>query len=647
MPDKLTAIFTSASEAQEAERLVGEAHASRRKGDFSEAAYRLAEAARLDPRYTPLSTAQQLVSDLQRAMRDLRDNSLTSPEELTSALKLARRLAEEDAAPESEYVTQKLTDIEGEIGRRVDAAKQYVDADLAAIEEPGNLDDKVQSLARLGTELAKIEALRADASYLPDVRTRYIAARRQLERLKLERDNLVSEVSGLDPQRGFDVAKVGTIMQRLETLAAAPLAQGDSSIATAAQNLTHRLNTYLSTRLSGDQVNPANLHECEQLLAIAQRGPSPLSPQQVNAYNAAIQRVSNASRPTEAMPVPPTAPLGSAPPGAGTSPRPGSVPPPPGGTVPLPNGGSTQQYPPGPHYGAPPPVARPGSTPPNAGPMPGYSPPYVAPPVQVNVRKGPPAWAWLIPLLIVLGIGGYFGWSIYQQNVEKEKQAQAQATATAQARSTATAVVAARETREAQETATAVEVANVTATAEVEATGTAAAEATETAIAEATANEIARLDATQTAIVAANETATAIASGKVPKGEITNLTVDLNATEGGVGGVLAHFTLTTHSLKGISCRLGAYFYFSDGTKLLDKDNEYNTVDGQVFIGSEAFTPLYEDTEFKDFTLFIPDSALDLNDPGEYQLKFNILAYRVSDAKFFATSEFYSFKFTRH
>ncbi len=260
MPDNLAATFTSATEAQEAERMVDEADAARRKGDFSEAAYRLAEASRLDPRYLPLSAAQQLVSDLQRTMRDLRDNSLGSPEELVEARKLARRLLEEDAAPESDYAAKKLTDIEAEIERRVQTSRQYVDADLATLDEPGSLDDKLECVTRLGTELGKIETLRPDAPYLPDLRSRHIYARRQLDRLKPERDNLLLEISNLDPQKGIEAARVGGIMQRLEALAAAPLARGDGNIGTAAQKSdppSQRLSLFQALRRPGGYLRAA------------------------------------------------------------------------------------------------------------------------------------------------------------------------------------------------------------------------------------------------------------------------------------------------------------------------------------------------------------------------------------------------------
>jgi hypothetical protein len=674
MPDNLAATFTSATEAQEAERLVDEADAARRKGDFSEAAYRLAEASRLDPRYLPLSAAQQLVSDLQRTMRDLRDNSLGSPEELVEARKLARRLLEEDAAPESDYASKKLTDIEAEIERRVQTSRQYVDADLATLDEPGSLDDKLECVTRLGTELGKIETLHPDAPYLPDLRSRYISARRQLDRLKPERDNLLLEISNLDPQKGIEAARVGGIMQRLETLAAAPLARGDGNIGTAAQNLTHRLNAYLSSRLSGGQVDASALNECEQVLALAQRGPHPLSPQQASTYNAVIQKARGASQPTVAMPIPPPAQPGSAPPGSappsstppGTSQRPGSVPPGSGpvqrggpppqplrGTVPLPNPGAVPPVmpPQSSQYGTAP-ATRPGSVPPTGGygaaippqyTPPQYTPPQYTPPPgqgaivkQTEAKRGVPVLAWLLPLLIVLGVGGFFGWSAYQ-NGETEKRVQAQATATAQARATQTVV--AERTKDAKELI-AIITADARSTAEAEETSSAEVHATETQIARVeTAIAAETVAALETASAA--ETATANAVPVVgAKANLESMTVEHNFVQGGEKGMLIHLKFTIDNVKGRDCKASAYFYYATGEKLEDTNGKFNTTDGQVAVSTD-FKPGFDSTRYEDLTIFMPVKELDLPE-GAFDLKLRVEIYNLPKVGALATSEYYEF-----
>ena len=643
IPDNLAATFTSATEAQEAERLVDEADIARRKGDFSEAAYRLAEASRLDPRYTPLSSAQQLVSDLQRTVRDLRDNSLGSVEELVEARKLARRLLEEDASPESEFASKKLADIEAEIGRRVETSKQYAESDLTTIDEPGSLDDKLECIARVGSELAKVETLRADAPFLSDLRSRYLGARRQLDRLKPERDNLLVEIGNLDPQKGFEAARVGGIMQRLEALAAAPLANGDRSIGTAAQNLIHRLNAYLSSRLSGNQVDVSALNEYEQILALSQRGPQPLSAQQVNTYGATIQRARGANQPTVAMPIPQPPRPGSIPPG--TLPGPGSVPPQQGGTVPIPDRvGSTPpaMHPQGQQY-ANPPQGRPGSIPPAGGygstMPPQYAPPQYMPPqvpvatvTQPEARKGVPVWAWLLPLLIVLGVGGYFGWDAYQRD-QTQKRLFAEAVATAQTQSTQTAVAAETATAEA------IAAANTTSTAVAQETATAETVATEVAIAEATSTEIARVEGTQTA-VAAETAAAQVTPGLPPVVAIETMTVEHNIEQGTEKGMLIHLKFVVDNLKGVDCKATAYFYYNTGEPLKDTNGKLTTTDGQVAVSAE-FKPGFDSTQYDDLTIFVPVNELDLP-AGEFNLKFNVEIYRIPKDKALAKSDDYEF-----
>lgn len=159
--------------------------------------------------------------------------------------------------------------------------------------------------------------------------------------------------------------------------------------------------------------------------------------------------------------------------------------------------------------GSPGPAYPPGGYPPQYGNIPPY-PPTVAP-----RRRGLPVWAWLIPLILVLLMGGaLLGWAVLQGQ-ENERKAQAastatavagvtatkaeanwRATATTQARRTATAVQAIYVTATAQEQAWQTTLAEWTATVEAEWTATVEAEWTSTAVAESTRTAIAALTTT-------------------------------------------------------------------------------------------------------------------------------------------------------
>lgn len=307
------------------------------------------------------------------------------------------------------------------------------------------------------------------------------------------------------------------------------------------------------------------------------------------------------------------------------------------------------------------------------GPYPQYPPQYgppVPPQQQVNVaakKKGPPVWAWLVPLLLVLGVGGaLITWSVLQAQ-ENERKAQAAATSTAQAQATATAIQAETNrkntaTAVAQKTATAVTAAenkNKTATAQARATGTAQAQATsqaqETANAKSTSTAIAQVTSTALAALSQNQTATALSQIPVDNtptaggvtdisGQIQSVTVDYDVTQENVKGMLIHVKFTVDQLKDARCQATAYFYYDNNQPVKDTDGQYNTVDGQVAV-SEPFNPGFDSTVYEDFQLFMPYDQFDLG-PGSYNMRFQVQAYVLSPYRLIAVSDYVDFSFSK-
>jgi len=301
----------------------------------------------------------------------------------------------------------------------------------------------------------------------------------------------------------------------------------------------------------------------------------------------------------------------------------------------------------------------------------GQTIPPQQPPVNVNAKKkGVPLWAWLVPLLIVLAVGGgLITWSVLQSQ-ENERRAQAAATATAQSQATATAVKAeanrrGTSTAVAQKTATAVTAAenkNKTATAQARATGTAQAQATsqalETANAQSTATTVAAVTATALAAQAQMQTATALAqipvnptatSGGVitgVQGQIQSVTVDYDVFQGddNAKGMLIHVKFTVDGLKDAKCQATAYFYYDNNQPVKDTDGQLNTVDGQVAI-SEPFNPGFDSTIYDDFQLFMPYDQFDLG-PGSYNLRFQVQTYVLSPYQLIAVSDYVDFAFSK-
>lgn len=94
------------------------------------------------------------------------------------------------------------------------------------------------------------------------------------------------------------------------------------------------------------------------------------------------------------------------------------------------------------------------------------------------------------------------------------------------------------------------------------------------------------------------------------------------------------------NLQDVDCRLVAYFSFLNGGKLFgfeDGDfNDFITKNGQVCV-SRDFRAGYENTIYKDFGLFIPYDALNL-DEGNHQCQFAIQMYVLGPSVFFFSEE---------
>lgn len=86
-------------------------------------------------------------------------------------------------------------------------------------------------------------------------------------------------------------------------------------------------------------------------------------------------------------------------------------------------------------------------------------------------------------------------------------------------------------------------------------------------------------------------------------------------------GLLIHCKFEVSKLKDIKCSVTAYFFFKGGTALKANNGNYHAADGQVCV-EEKFIPSYEESVYKDFTLFMPYDELHLAE-GKHELKFLI------------------------
>ena len=69
-----------------------------------------------------------------------------------------------------------------------------------------------------------------------------------------------------------------------------------------------------------------------------------------------------------------------------------------------------------------------------------------------------------------------------------------------------------------------------------------------------------------------------------------------------------HVDFDVENMKGKTIRVCAFFYDEDGDKMRASNNNYRTSDGQVTVQDKA-TPRYESSNYSDFTMEIPYSAI--------------------------------------
>lgn len=109
-----------------------------------------------------------------------------------------------------------------------------------------------------------------------------------------------------------------------------------------------------------------------------------------------------------------------------------------------------------------------------------------------------------------------------------------------------------------------------------------------------------------------------------PSAEVNRVWVDHNVTRTGYNSVMGpwgwqqvpytynvmriHVDFDVENMKGKTIRVCAFFYDEDGDKMRASNNNYRTSDGQVTVQDKA-TPRYESSNYSDFTMEIPYSAI--------------------------------------
>lgn len=119
-----------------------------------------------------------------------------------------------------------------------------------------------------------------------------------------------------------------------------------------------------------------------------------------------------------------------------------------------------------------------------------------------------------------------------------------------------------------------------------------------------------------------------------------------NITVNGEKGMRIHANFTVKYGYDVSCRLIAYFYYddSDNTPLKSANAKYRTKEGNVS-ASVYFKPAYDPAVYKDYQVFVPYDALNMESGEEYDLKFYLALYDNEGQRFFGKSGWYKFHLT--
>lgn len=129
-----------------------------------------------------------------------------------------------------------------------------------------------------------------------------------------------------------------------------------------------------------------------------------------------------------------------------------------------------------------------------------------------------------------------------------------------------------------------------------------------------------------------------------PWGEIMKIWVDHNEyDDDDRKGMIIHVAFKAHNMLDEKGKVSVYFYHSNGTPLIDTNDNYCTSDGQVSTW-EDFSPRYENSNYSDFDIFMPYRELHLEETSSLYFIVNIRhkGKRISD-----NSDKISFNWTRN
>lgn len=128
-----------------------------------------------------------------------------------------------------------------------------------------------------------------------------------------------------------------------------------------------------------------------------------------------------------------------------------------------------------------------------------------------------------------------------------------------------------------------------------------------------------------------------------PSATFQKIWVDYDVKEEGRNGMRIHTAFKVYGMKEVPSYLQIKFQQRDGAALMDKNNSFDSTDGEVAVFG-TLKPGFEPTVYENFDVFMPYEELDLSS-GKYALKMDVdVIYENGDLVQHLT--FYNFDFTQ-
>ncbi len=123
------------------------------------------------------------------------------------------------------------------------------------------------------------------------------------------------------------------------------------------------------------------------------------------------------------------------------------------------------------------------------------------------------------------------------------------------------------------------------------------------------------------ALAASNHSALNENSSFKPSAVFKDIWVDYDVSEAGQNGMRIHVKFTVNGMKNLDSYLAIYFETSDGVRLKDNNNKFNSTSDEVAV-YKSMKPAYDPADYNDLSVFMPYDELDLSD-GDWDLRMDV------------------------